>query len=120
MKKYKDIKWQENYKLDWCDRLLYYLRLRNIKRMTLANGCGVSYSALTLWLTRKRIPSLDMIVKMALVLEISPAWLIFGLHTEDYFLPEDLEILDLIKSLDNKQQFKIKRIILDEINNANA
>lgn len=107
------LKWQEQYKLDWCDRLLYFLRKNNIKRSVLADQCEISYSALTLWLSRKRTPSLEMLCKVAEVLRVEPEWLIFGAHSEDYFSRDELEILELIKNMEEEKQINLKKKLID-------
>lgn len=113
----KPVNWADNYKYDWCDRILYFMKLRKIKRITLANNCYVSYSALTLWLTRKRVPSLEMIIRIARTLNVTPEWLIFGIHTEDYFTPADLELLDLIKNCNEEHKSQIKNFLLNNSEN---
>ena len=62
----------------WVDRVKERMDKLNIDRETLAKKMGVTYGAITHYLTGRRVPPLKQFAKLALILKIDPAWLQYG------------------------------------------
>lgn len=67
--------------ITWVARVKQQMQELNISREKLATEMGVTYGAITHYLTGRRQPPLKQIKNMSLVLKKSPAWLLYGEET---------------------------------------
>jgi SOS-response transcriptional repressor LexA len=64
----------------WVERVKERMKLLELSREALAQELGVTYGAITHYLTGRRIPPLGQFHKLAEVLKTDPAWLHYGKH----------------------------------------
>ncbi len=62
----------------WVERVKERMKLLELSREMLAQQMGVTYGAITHYLTGRRIPPLGQLHKLAEVLKTDPAWLHYG------------------------------------------
>ena len=72
-------------------------------REMLANECGVSMAAISLWKNRKSSPSCTYIVRIADYLNVSLEWLLFGKDEEKGELSkEERELVEAYRHLSSQ------------------
>ena len=75
----------------WVERLKERMDTAGISREALAQKLGITYGAITHYLTGRRIPPINQFQKMASILNTEPAWLQYGIETTK---PEDNKIIN--------------------------
>jgi SOS-response transcriptional repressor LexA len=63
---------------NWTERIRERMEILRLTQEVLASKIGVTQSAITHYLTGRRVPPLRQFQKLAAVLEVDPAWLQFG------------------------------------------
>jgi len=63
---------------DWVNRVKERMKLLNMSRETLAQNMGLTYGAITHYLTGRRVPPLSQFHKLAQILKTDAAWLHYG------------------------------------------
>ena len=64
-----------NMKDNFSERLLYVMKLKNIRQRDIANGANVSKSLISQYISGKFKPKTDKLYKIAETLNVSPMWL---------------------------------------------
>ena len=62
-------------KENFSERLLYVMKLKNIRQRDIANGANVSKSLISQYISGKFKPKTDKLYKIAETLNVSPMWL---------------------------------------------
>ena len=60
---------------NFSERLLYVMKLKNIRQRDIANGANVSKSLISQYISGKFKPKTDKLYKIAETLNVSPMWL---------------------------------------------
>jgi SOS-response transcriptional repressor LexA len=68
---------------NWADRIKDRMDTLKLTQESLARKMGVTQSAITHYLTGRRVPPLKQFHNLATVLDVSPAWLQFGITSVD-------------------------------------
>lgn len=91
-------------------RLKLAMELRDKKAIQIADGCDISRGLISQYLSGKRKPKTEQVVKIAKYLRVAPAFLL-GL-TDEVFIP----IIQPLNSLSNNPNYEQKKALLSELN----
>ncbi len=76
---------------NWIDRVKERMALLGISREVLAQEMGVTYGAVTHYLTGRSVPPLGQFQKLAEILKTDPAWLHYGKQVISDFLDKKVD-----------------------------
>ncbi len=98
--------------MTFVERVLNELEYQGKTKSELADYCGLTRSAFSMWITRNSIPSADVALKVARFLNVSVEYLIDGVEKDQSAADKCvLQIIELLKNFNPADKVRILKIV---------
>lgn len=98
--------------MTFVERVLNELEYQGKTKSELADYCGLTRSAFSMWITRNSIPSADVALKVARFLNVSVEYLIDGVEKDQCAADKCvLQIIELLKNFNPADKVRILKIV---------
>lgn len=98
--------------MTFVERVLNELEYQGKTKSELADYCGLTRSAFSMWITRNSIPAADTALKVARFLNVSVEYLIDGVEKDQSAADKCvLQIIELLKNFNPADKVRILKIV---------